>query len=282
MIRAIETGKKRNYSNSIGNKHLTTVQNRIAQRDADKFNQLNPFADLISSEDIILTVNKTVKCCSKFKEGDTRTCLRRAFTIAGSNDLDLVKATSCFREARQEKGVKIGKQLDHFIQEKYRSIKTFEKIKSDGSVEFQCNWSYTFRNGESFPLCRQTYSDLYGIPKNSFDNCSAALKGSETRRVDTINHKVWTDSHITKNLSFLEMEDIFKHEFKLQVIGQYILDEIIDVKSILLDILLFHQRKRGFVQHYFHLLKSRCVQVFGWTSTFRNMATKHRTSKKST
>ena len=119
-----------------------------------------------------------------------------------------------FHRARGSRRGLEGEQLDHFIQEKFRSVCTGEKENKDGVKEFVLDWTH-----EGKKLCRRSYSLLFNIPKNRFDNCSSAMKAAGTMFPSAINVTSWKDTHI-HNYTFAETEELFKRNLaNVKVVG---------------------------------------------------------------
>ena len=119
--------------------------------------------------------------------------------------------------ARQERHKLEGGQLDAFIREKYRSVITGETVNVLGEVAYTCSWIH-----EKISLCKRSYSFLFGISKNRFDECSKAFKAAGTKFITEINHSQWNDDHIHK-FTFAETEQMIKENLGLIVVGRYAL-----------------------------------------------------------
>jgi hypothetical protein len=106
--------------------------------------------------------------------------------------------------ARKEKGRRVGQELDHFIQEKFRSVIKKERVNNHGETSFEMDWKY-----ENVPLCKLSYSLLFQIPKNKFEACSKAMKAAGSRYIDSINHQPFKDNHV-HDFTFAKTEKLFK------------------------------------------------------------------------
>ena len=107
---------------------------------------------------------------------------------------------SFYRARASRRGLE-GEQLDHFIQEKFRSVCTGERENKNGRKELVLDWTH-----EGKKLCRKSYSLLFNVPKNRFDSCSLAIKAAETESPSAI--KVTKDTHVHN--TFPETEELFK------------------------------------------------------------------------
>ena len=117
--------------------------------------------------------------------------------------------------ARKERHKLEGSQLDAFIREKFRSVITGETINAIGEVSYTCNWVH-----EKIPLCKRSYSFLFGVSKNRFDECSKAFKSAGTKFITEINHSQWNDDHVHK-FTFAETEQMIRENMGLIVVGMY-------------------------------------------------------------
>ena len=106
-----------------------------------------------------------------------------------------------------------GSQLDAFIREKFRSVITGETINAIGEVAYTCSWIH-----EKITLCKRSYSFLFGISKNRFDECSKSFKAAGTKFITEINHSQWNDDHVHK-FTFAETEQMIKENMGLIVVG---------------------------------------------------------------
>ena len=108
-----------------------------------------------------------------------------------------------------------GSQLDAFIREKFRSVITGEAVNAFGEVAYTCSWIHG-----KITLCKRSYSFLFGISKNRFDECSKAFKAAGTKFIPEIKHSQWNDDHV-HTFTFAETEQMIKENMGLIVVGMF-------------------------------------------------------------
>ena len=99
-----------------------------------------------------------------------------------------------------------------------RKVITGEKINSAGELEFINCWQH-----EDKVLCRMSYSFLFKIPKNKFDQCSRVFKETGRKFITSITHEKWEDDHV-HNFTFAETEEMVKENIGgIVVVGNELL-----------------------------------------------------------
>jgi hypothetical protein len=89
-----------------------------------------------------------------------------------------------------------------------------KKRLENGKMHFEFNWSF-----DNIALCRNSYTILFDISKYRLDECSAAFKLSENRRVSPITQKEWKDNHVHA-FTFVDTEQMMKKNTFCDVIGK--------------------------------------------------------------
>jgi len=201
--------KRHTNSNALGNKFRFPEVNR---RDATEQDGSGVVSGATHLSDSTITTIVTSKCCEMTE------CILNHFTttVYGKMKVSFNEAIEFFRECREEKGFKAGKELDHFIQDKFRSSIDSQRETLTGKIIINMN----YRLQGDRKVCKTAFAAALGFSVKRLEKCSMALKKSLHLRVTDLSLQSWKDDHI-HGKTYTGVEEMFEKALGIDTAGKY-------------------------------------------------------------